>query len=284
MMKKILLTLAAVITLTAGMTLTAAAQETVDTFDYKAYADTYPDLKAVYGYDANALFAHYMNLGKAEGRVGSFAGDAAAGTGATGTATPAASTFSINTFSVGGDTYTLLCPVSEFIKNGWTIDRKASFAYADNGVESRLVLRKGNETFTGEVASPYLDKRVPIDQGLVRSYNVSITKNDGEHDFPASFVIGGCLTRNSTKEDVEAVLPDYFDKKEYMSTLFSAEDFNRFGVKRPLTTYCNSRTGFYEGRSDFLMTIYFTEQFDTIREVTCQYMNWAYEDYIASLN
>ena len=67
MMKKILFVFAAAVTLTACMAFPVSAQETADTFDYKAYADTYPDLKAIYGYDANALFAHYINFGKAEG-------------------------------------------------------------------------------------------------------------------------------------------------------------------------------------------------------------------------
>ena len=77
MVKKFLFTLSAVITLTVGMGLTVSAQEIVDTFDYKTYADTYPDLKVVYGYDSNALFSHYINFGKAEGRSGNFTGDAA---------------------------------------------------------------------------------------------------------------------------------------------------------------------------------------------------------------
>lgn len=38
-------------------------------FDAKAYADTYPDLKAAFGYDKNALWNHYINYGKAEGRT-----------------------------------------------------------------------------------------------------------------------------------------------------------------------------------------------------------------------
>lgn len=48
------------------------ASESYDTFDYRAYANVYPDLKAAYGYDAAKLYAHYVNFGKAEGRVGTF--------------------------------------------------------------------------------------------------------------------------------------------------------------------------------------------------------------------
>lgn len=50
----------------------AAAAESYDTFDYRAYANIYPDLKAAYGYNAEKLYAHYVNYGRAEGRVGSF--------------------------------------------------------------------------------------------------------------------------------------------------------------------------------------------------------------------
>lgn len=51
-----------------------AEEENYDTFDYRAYANVYPDLKAAYGYDAEKLYAHYVNFGKAEGRVGTFIG------------------------------------------------------------------------------------------------------------------------------------------------------------------------------------------------------------------
>lgn len=50
----------------------AASAENYDTFDYRAYANVYPDLKAAYGYNAEKLYAHYVNFGKAEGRVGTF--------------------------------------------------------------------------------------------------------------------------------------------------------------------------------------------------------------------
>lgn len=39
-----------------------------DTFDYEAYADAYPDLKAAFGYDKDSLWQHYKNLGFKEGR------------------------------------------------------------------------------------------------------------------------------------------------------------------------------------------------------------------------
>ncbi len=48
---------------------TYAAELTYDNFDYVAYADDYPDLKAAYGYDKDQLYNHYINNGKNEGRV-----------------------------------------------------------------------------------------------------------------------------------------------------------------------------------------------------------------------
>ena len=64
--------LSAALLLSLCVTGAAAVTESYDTFDYRAYANVYPDLKAAYGYDAAKLYAHYVNYGKAEGRVGTF--------------------------------------------------------------------------------------------------------------------------------------------------------------------------------------------------------------------
>lgn len=37
-------------------------------FDAEYYAETYPDLQAVFGNDAEALYNHYVMFGRAEGR------------------------------------------------------------------------------------------------------------------------------------------------------------------------------------------------------------------------
>lgn len=76
-MKKRILSLSLALSLALCMALSlcvtaAAAEENYNTFDYRAYANVYPDLKAAYGYDARKLYAHYVNYGKAEGRVGTF--------------------------------------------------------------------------------------------------------------------------------------------------------------------------------------------------------------------
>lgn len=42
---------------------------TIDEFDYVAYADRYPDLKNVYGYDQDALYEHYITFGIDEQRI-----------------------------------------------------------------------------------------------------------------------------------------------------------------------------------------------------------------------
>lgn len=47
-----------------------AFEITEKNFDYVTYADTYPDLKNAYGYDAGALYQHYRKHGRAEGRIG----------------------------------------------------------------------------------------------------------------------------------------------------------------------------------------------------------------------
>lgn len=52
----------------------AVQSVSIDTFDYVAYADTYPDLKAAFGYDRQALFNHYIQYGMLEGRKASFNG------------------------------------------------------------------------------------------------------------------------------------------------------------------------------------------------------------------
>lgn len=44
---------------------------TIDEFDYKAYADRYPDLKDAFGYDKNALYDHYITFGMNEMRIAS---------------------------------------------------------------------------------------------------------------------------------------------------------------------------------------------------------------------
>lgn len=44
-------------------------QGTIEEFDYTAYADRYPDLKAAFGYDRDALYAHYVNCGIKEKRI-----------------------------------------------------------------------------------------------------------------------------------------------------------------------------------------------------------------------
>ena len=64
--------LCAAILLSLCVPAASAAEENYDTFDYRAYANIYPDLKAAYGYDAAKLYAHYVNFGKAEGRIGTF--------------------------------------------------------------------------------------------------------------------------------------------------------------------------------------------------------------------
>ncbi|WP_026508936.1 CAP domain-containing protein [Butyrivibrio sp. MC2013] len=67
---KALLTVAIVIVFTISplSELGSSAQQIPADFDYKYYADSYPDLKAAFGYDKEALWHHYENYGRKENR------------------------------------------------------------------------------------------------------------------------------------------------------------------------------------------------------------------------
>ena len=61
--------LAAVMVMTATITLLGApiqARAAEDDFDPIFYAETYPDVAAVVGTDAEALYNHYINNGKVD--------------------------------------------------------------------------------------------------------------------------------------------------------------------------------------------------------------------------
>lgn len=72
-MKKRLLTITLAATLLLGVPLTvSAAPKTMpdgQTFDAEFYAKNYPDVKAAIGTDEAALYKHYKDYGKAEGRL-----------------------------------------------------------------------------------------------------------------------------------------------------------------------------------------------------------------------
>ena len=64
----------AVIAVTAGAILAgtigyASAAGIEDIFDERYYADTYPDLKAAYGYDRAALLKHFKKYGPQRARI-----------------------------------------------------------------------------------------------------------------------------------------------------------------------------------------------------------------------
>lgn len=71
-MKKRMITAAIVTVLSLSTSMTAfAAPKTMPdgtTFDAEYYANTYEDVKQAFGNDENALYQHYVNHGKAEGR------------------------------------------------------------------------------------------------------------------------------------------------------------------------------------------------------------------------
>ena len=59
----------AAVMFTGSLNVSAAGLK--DVFDAKYYAETNPDLKAIWGYDDKALFNHYVTCGLNEGRCGS---------------------------------------------------------------------------------------------------------------------------------------------------------------------------------------------------------------------
>ena len=265
MMKKFLFTLSAVITLTVGMGLTVSAQETADTFDYKAYADTYTDLKAIYGYDGNALFAHYINFGKAEGRVGSFAGDATipnTNSVSDASVSPLLGNIPVGSFQVGGDMYTLPVPMSTFLNNGWKLDKSRSATNATYSGASNCWLIKGNDVLQVDSSAPVPNTVVPITKSQV--YQISVRPGECP-----SLVLPYNITMNSTKSDVEANLPGTFTKKEYYSSNYSIIDLGRY-VDERLTTYSNYKS-VDSGAQDHDMYLTFTERLGTIRMAS---MGW----------
>lgn len=50
----------------------ASQEGSFETFNYIAYADKYADVREAFGYDKAALYNHYFNLGKNEGRIAEF--------------------------------------------------------------------------------------------------------------------------------------------------------------------------------------------------------------------
>ena len=72
MKKRIICTLmATVLCLSTGMTALAAPEIMSDggVFDAEYYAETYPDVKAAFGDNKEALYNHYLRFGKVEGRI-----------------------------------------------------------------------------------------------------------------------------------------------------------------------------------------------------------------------
>lgn len=65
---KKLIILSAAVTMLSTSTLGVSAAGLKDIFDAQYYADQYPDLKAAYGYNSDALYQHFIKYGIKEGR------------------------------------------------------------------------------------------------------------------------------------------------------------------------------------------------------------------------
>lgn len=90
MKRKLLLAVMAAAIMGSSLTVYAQPKTMPDgtVFDAEFYAETYPDVKAAFGNDAAALYNHYVQYGKAEGRQATAA--SAAGEKSKGAATQAA--------------------------------------------------------------------------------------------------------------------------------------------------------------------------------------------------
>ncbi|MGN0377013.1 MAG: hypothetical protein ACI4ED_05205 [Suilimivivens sp.] len=78
-MKRKMITLGAVMLLGMSLKMTAYAQPAAmpdgTVFDAEFYAETYPDVKEAFGNDETALYNHYLQYGKSEGRLACAAAD-----------------------------------------------------------------------------------------------------------------------------------------------------------------------------------------------------------------
>ncbi len=70
MKKRVLAVIVATMVFSSSLTAFAAPGTTIDgtLFDAAYYAQQYPDVVAVYGTNPDALYSHYVNHGRAEGR------------------------------------------------------------------------------------------------------------------------------------------------------------------------------------------------------------------------
>lgn len=123
------------------MSVSASERITRENFDYVRYADDYQDLKEAFGYDAKSLYNHYLNNGRAEGRI-AYRTDGSAVEGAAGTA------------SAGGTEQTAEVSAAEFdyvryandyqdLKKAFGYDAKSLYNhYLNNGkAEGRIAYR-----------------------------------------------------------------------------------------------------------------------------------------------
>jgi len=93
--KKIIMTFAMVLMVMAAVKATTIEAKAAGLFDPIYYAQTYPDVAAVLGTDAEALYNHYVNFGQKEGRIpyaGAQPGEVVDGIANVATETPAVQT------------------------------------------------------------------------------------------------------------------------------------------------------------------------------------------------
>ena len=147
MKKKISLTLllTVIMTMCFGMTAFASPKTMPDgtVFDAEYYAKTYPDVTAVFGTDENALYQHYVTMGKAEGRHPVAPADTKKTTAtASNTGTIKEAPLSIT------DTLTLQADVISFMASrSESVAQEGNFVEAGSGPDGAIAKKWNSETF-----------------------------------------------------------------------------------------------------------------------------------------
>lgn len=123
---------------------------------------------------------------------------------------------------VEGNVYTLPCPVSVFIENGFEIDEKNSEMAIGAGSFGWVDLKYNNQTLHGIVHN-YADYATTPENCFV----TTVESNDYGADFDVVFPCG--ITRGDTEESVEAAVADFNFEKEVSDsgyTYYSVYDPN----------------------------------------------------------
>ncbi len=137
-------------------TVSAAPQQMADgnIFDPVFYASTYPDVAAVYGTDANLLYAHYVFCGQAEGRL-------PYAQGATVAAVPAT-----NIYQTQLDVFSALVGHGEVFENGRIVAQTSNY--------TKIETPDFWWTISGGRANVYKDESILFDAASYAALNPDV--------------------------------------------------------------------------------------------------------------